>query len=309
MLFNQNNNGCKKKEKIKRRTKKRTIKNEILEDLKQKYPLELTKNQCLRILFEKGISCTVGTFYNAVSELKKKNLIVSERRFETYYSWNNSKSENNPKGVESHILSEDGFVKNVLELAKANGFESVCRVHDIHLVTNFWKPENFSARLKKTNVVWRHEHRYSWKSNSRAKSWVIKLLICNYYRVTFQFYECGRLTCIIKCFKKAIPPNLSGLRSIERIITEACLIVFDESKFWSFPQPDKWIVSQWHYGRDSEAFFDSRFGATFKTFFRGLARIYVREADGRLRLEEIQDPRKALGVLKEEAKDKDFPNS
>lgn len=300
-----NSHGCGKKYSHQKKTgKKFGIKSEILELLKHRFPDQLNKKEILDFLFKKGKKYKVGTFYNAVSELKKQNLIVPTRSFGTHYQWNKFKNEYNPKGAESNILSEEGFVNAVLELAKANGFESVCRVHDIHLVTDFWNVEEFLTRLKKSNVVWRHERCYSWKRNKRAKSWVIKLFVGHYYRVTFQFYECGRLVCTIKCIKKAIPSNLSGLRNLERIITEACLVVFDESKFWSFPQPDKWIVSLWHYGRDSKCFFNCKFDVTFETFFRGLARMYVREADGRLRLEEIQNPRISLGLLKDEAEDR-----
>lgn len=280
--------------------KKSDIESEILGLLKSNYPQQLSKNEILEFLSKKERKYKDGTFYNAVSMLKKRNLVISDRSFGTNYKWNKSKNENNPYGVEPTILNETGFVNSVLELSKANGFENISRVHDIHLVTDFWNAEEFLTRLERSNFVWRHERCYLWKRNIRAKSWILKLLVGHYHRVTFQFYERGRLTCTIKCMKKAIPANLDGLRYLGNVILEACLVVFDERKFWSFPKPDDWIVTLWHYGKDSKCFFGSKFDVTFKTFFGGLARIYVRKTDGRLRIEEIQDPRKSLSVLKEE---------
>ncbi len=199
------------------------------------------------------------------------------------------------------IASGQGFVTTVLELAKANGFEEICRVHDIHLATSFWYAEAFAERVKCRPEVWYKEKCFSWKPNKKAQSWNIQLFVGYHYRVSFQAFRCGTLTAVIKCADTPFPAKLDGLRTIEEVLNEACLIVFGQRQSWPFPPLDKWVVTFWHYGKDSKQTFDCCFNVVFRDWFEGLARIYVREEDGRLRIEEFQNPRKTLGLLKSEA--------
>lgn len=282
--------------------KKSDIKNEILDVLKNFWPKELTKKEIIKALLDKGVDCADGTFYNVISVLGRQNRIIIKRSSGAFYKYNQLKNEKYPIGVApSKVLTENGFVNNVLELIKANGFEEICRIHDIHLKTDFWEVDAFQDLRQRSCEVWRHQSCYCWQPNKKSKSWKVNLFVGYYHRVTFQVYSCGVLTCSVKCIRTPFPANLEGLRTLQRIISEACLIIFDDRKFWSFPPVDNWVVSFWHYGRDSKTKFKVKFEVTFKSFFGGLARLYVRKKDGRLRLEEFQSPCEPLGLLLHEA--------
>lgn len=278
--------------------KNNEIKNEILEALKNSWPEDCTKNDIIASLSDKGVKCADGTFYNIISKLLKQNRVISTRSSSANYKYNKSKNENHPIGdVRSTIVTERGFVNRVMELICANGFEEICKIHDIHLKTDFWDIEEFEFLRQRSCERWHHERCYVWRKNDQSKSWIIYLRVGDSYKVTFQVYSKGVLACSINCTRTPFPENLEGLRALQNVINEACLIIFDDRKFWTFSNVDDWIVTSWHRGRDSKQRFADRFEVTFRSFFGGLARIYVRKEDGRLRVEESQSPRMVLGLL------------
>jgi Fe2+ or Zn2+ uptake regulation protein len=280
---------------------------EIVECLRSHAPEELTGKIILQTLFEKGIKCKPGTFYNYISDLQKQGKVVSRRSSLAYYRYVVEENEIHGMGDRNQsVISDQGFVNTVLELARANGFEAICRVHDVHLATSFWYAEAFAERVSSHPEVWYKENCFRWKPNKKAQSWNIQLFVGYHYRVSFQVFECGTLTAIIKCAGKPFPAKLEGLRNLEDVLNEACLIVFGQRRSWPFPPLDKWVITFWHYGRDSKRTFDCCFNVVFRDWFENLARIYIREEDGRLRIEEFQNPRKTLGLLKSEtAKNQD----
>jgi hypothetical protein len=200
--------------------------------------------------------------------------------------------------VGGNVVSEDGFVATVLQLARGGGFEDVCHIHDVEIVSVFWDVGCFERRVCFEPKVWVNELCFRWRRNDVAKCWSIRLSVGFDYRVTFQVFDVGTLTCMVKCVKKPIPDRLDGLHALDRAVREACFIVFGKSKrLWSFPDVDKWIVVFWHRGRDSKTSYDCRFNVLYRNWLNGFTRIYVREQDGRLRVEEFQNPNAALGVL------------
>ncbi len=297
----KNNKGPKKAKincRVNQRGKKNDIKNEILDSLHNRWPEERSKKEIMTSLSDKEVRCADGTFYNVISELIRENRVISNRSSGAKYKYNKSKNENYPTGdINSTILTETGFVNTIMELIRANSFEDVCRIHDIHLKTDFWNIEAFQDLRKRSCKVWHHERCYPWKKNKKSKSWKNCLYVGNSHKVTFQIYSTGVLTCSIKCTRTPFLANFAGLRALHNVINEACLIIFDDHKFWTFPIVDNWIVTLWHYGRDTKLRFTCRFEVTFRNFFGGFARIYVRKEDGRLRVEESQSPCETLGLL------------
>lgn len=59
------------------------------------------------------------------------------------------------------------------------------------------------------------------------------------YRVSFQVLEGGTLSVVIKCVGKPFPAKLEGLRKIEGVLSEACLVVFGERRLWPFAPLDE----------------------------------------------------------------------
>jgi hypothetical protein len=286
---------------------KNEIQDEILSCLKGKpahaHYVEWSRKDIQETLSKKEIHCSNGTFYNIMSKLMGENLVFSRRSTCAFYRINQAieaKNEIHPMGVleSGHIVGRDGFVSSVLELARANGFDAVSRVHDVHLHSYLWDVSGFLWARKHKGLVWFGEDCFKWRRNRQAKSWVLKLF-ADGYKVTFQVFESGVLSAVVKCAKNPIPVALSGLSQLRGVLEKAALIVFGREK--CFPDFDKWTVSFWHYGKDSKRVFDCQFNVLFQDFFGGLQRIYVREEDGRLRVEDFQNPKVTLGVLQSEA--------
>jgi hypothetical protein len=284
------------------------LESELIEALSSDPSSELTKQTVLEHLRKKGVRHAVGTINNALSRLKGVNLVLSRRSFRCAYYRINPEVYGNREvthmvgrsgGVtRNQVVSEEGFVSTVLELARCGGFESVCRVHDVHLVSSFWFVGDFVRRVVCEPRVWVSEACFRWVRNERAKCWTIHLFVEFDYRLTFQVFDVGRITCMVKCLKKAIPERLEGLRKLEHVIREGLFLVFGKNKrLWSFPELDHWTVTFWHRGKDSKTKYDCRFNVLWRNWVGGLSRIYVREEDQRLRVENFENPNRALGLL------------
>lgn len=273
---------------------------EIVEVLSSDKTKEFSKQELLEHLRRKGVKHAVGTINNALSELVGDNRVLRRRSFRcAWYRINLEAYERREvtRMVGGNVVSEDGFVATVLELARAGSFEDVCHIHDVEMDSAFWDAGSFDRRVSFEPTVWVNEMCFRWRRNKWAKCWSIRLSVDFDYRVVFQVFDCGTLTCKVKCCKRPIPDRLDGLRALDRVVREACFLVFGKSYRLSFPDVDKWVVVFWHRGRDTKTSYDCRFNVLYRDFFNGFSRIYVREQDGRLRLEEFQNPNKTLGLL------------
>ena len=69
----------------------------------------------------------------------------------------------------------------------------------------------------------------------------------------------------------------------------------------NIPHVVDWIITQWHYGKDSlKEISGASLNVTFETWSKTLGRIYVKSELKRIRVEEIQSPRKPIQELFEE---------
>lgn len=281
------------------------LKSVVLQYFFSKQDMEVDIKQVIGDINRKQRKYAEGSIRNCLYKLKKQNLLLNRRAFQSsYYRLNmleirKSGLTTGSCGVScDSIVSRDGFVSSILQLARSNGFENLCRVHSVFLVSNFWFIPVFHKRVEHTPVVWLGINKFCWKRVPSFACYRIHVFVAR-YGVTFSVFDSEKMTTRIK---GTFPDRLSGLRKMESVIHEALLLVFGKNRgFWTFPSLDSWIVQSWHYGRDSKKRFACKFEVLFKDYFNGLAHIYVRQEDGRLRVENFQNPKKALGVLKTNA--------
>jgi len=290
-----------KKVSIQKKRVKSSLKSDVIGVLYLSPLEEFSIDELIERLHRKGLKYARGSLKNALCMLKKRNLVTSRRSFRTsYYKINKREYDKSDVTVWScdksydTVVSEGGFVNSILELARANGFESVCNIHDVFLVSHFWFVDAFHKRVHNMPSVWVGESEFQWKRNGSLEYYWIRLFLGK-YDVTLRVFDVGKIDCKVK---GSFPDRLNGLRTLDRVINDALLVVFGKNRhYWTFPSVDNWIVRFWHMGIDSKKKFMCKFEVLFKDYFNGLAHIYVRKQDGRLRVENFQNPNKTLGLL------------
>jgi len=277
------------------------LKSVVLQYFFSKQDIEVDIKQVIWDINRKQRQYAEGSIRNCLYKLKKQNLLLNRRGFQSsYYCLNMLEIKKSGVTIGSYgvsqdrLVGEDGFVNNVLELARANGFESICNVHDVFLVSSFWFVNVFHKRVLNMPSVWVGVNEFRWKRVPSFACHRIRVFLGK-YTVTLSVFDSGTMTCRVKgCFQD----RLTGLRALERVIHEALMLVFGKNhSFWSFPSLDSWIVQSWHFGRDSKQRFACKFEVLFKDYFNGLCHVYVREQNGKLRIENFQSPKKTLGLL------------
>lgn len=220
-------------------------------------------------LEENGKKLTSGSLYNIISNLKSIGFLESRRSSFAEYHLRELKSEVHPAGGSSRVRR---WRLDFFDYLEALCWEDVCRVHDIRL----WTPV---ARCDFTGDGW------SWRDSQRKFS---KHALVGKFRFTFEVYVKARtLVVSVGCANSPIAVGVEGLTRFYSVVcrVRACFL-----NSVSVPDVCDWIVTQWHYGRDSK---DSQSGKdfelTFHDWFKNLCRVYVRH-DGHVRLERVENP-------------------
>lgn len=132
-----------------------------------------------------------------------------------------------------------------------------------------------------------------WLWSARSHSWRRKFDDLE-FPLTVQVYDTGRVQVVVKCSLKPIPFDFGGLTRLAAVLGE-----LKGRLGWSnVPNVVDWTVTSWHYGKDSlNEVSGASLNVTFETWSRTLARIYTKSELKKIRVEEVQSPRRTVQDL------------
>lgn len=145
----------------------------------------------------------------------------------------------------------------------------------------------------------------SWSYEKVSHSWVKKAKgTC--FDFTVICYDSGKVQVAIACTLHPVELSVDGLIELTSFVGEVKGNLGSD-----VPSIDDWVVTQWHYGRDSiKEVSGFSFNVTFNTWSGCLARIYAKHELNKVRMEVIQSPKRKLADLLEEKllneKEEDF---
>lgn len=114
------------------------------------------------------------------------------------------------------------------------------------------------------------------------------------FPLTVQVYDTGRVQVIVKCSLKPIPFDFRGLTRLATVLGE----LKGRLGWRNVPNVVDWTVTSWHYGKDSlNEVSGASLNVTFETWSRTLGRIYCKSELKKIRVEEIQSPRRTVKDL------------
>jgi hypothetical protein len=120
--------------------------------------------------------------------------------------------------------------------------------------------------------------------------------------LTVQVYDSGHVQVTVKCSLKPIPFNFVGLTRLTAVLGE----LKGRLGWCNAPNVVDWMVTGWHYGKDSENEVSGvSLNVTFETWSKTLARIYTKLELKKVRVEEIQSPRRTVQDLFETVMNRD----
>jgi len=224
---------------------------------------------------------------NVLRRMEKEHKIVFHyRSINTYYilpEWKqrfpHSSIKTNPMGERTQHQSCNTL--NFDSLIESLDWGELC-VHDIRLEST---ARDF--RFVEINKDWdfnKHTHCYQLHVS------------CDGYGFTIMCYDTGKIQIAISCTLQPIECTMAGLVKLTALAGQARGYLGE-----SIPAVEEWIVTQWHYGRDSvKEVSGYSFNVTFNTWSDNLARFYAKHELGKIRMEVIQSPKKKLADLLEE---------
>jgi hypothetical protein len=116
-------------------------------------------------------------------------------------------------------------------------------------------------------------------------------------------HRTGTVTCYLKCSVFPVELTPEGLADLSAFLgkiqtrLEDALCLTSEVEAKPVPDVSKWIVTQWHCGKDGKREISGKsFNITYKTWSGALVRIYLKRYGKKFRprKEIIEQPRKAL---------------
>lgn len=140
-----------------------------------------------------------------------------------------------------------------------------------------------------------------WRWSPRSHSWRRKFSDLE-FPLTVMVYDSGRVQVVVRCSLKPIPFSFEGLTRLTAVLGE-----LKGRLGWSdVPNVVDWIVTSWHYGRDSrKEVSGASLNVTFETWSKTLARIYYKSELSRFRAEEICSPKRSVQDLFERIMSRD----
>ena len=140
-----------------------------------------------------------------------------------------------------------------------------------------------------------------WRRSGKAHCWLQRFDL--EFPLTVMMYDSGRVQIVVKCSLNPIPFSFEGLTRLTAILGE-----LKGQLGWSDP-PNvvDWIVTSWHYGKDSrKEVSGASLNVTFETWSKTLARIYTKSELRKVRIEEIQSPKRTVQDLFEETMNREM---
>lgn len=229
-----------------------------------------------------------GTLRNTISKLRKDKKILklvkeNPSRF-ILEEWKNRpeykrwiESDSDPMGGGRRLVFDFcGFVESL-------DWSEVLYVHDVRV--------EFSAY-----PLPRLGSSFGWRWQPKSHSWIRRFDDFE-FPLLVQVFDSGRVQVVVRCSLKPIPFGFEGLMRLSSVLGE----VKGRLGWGNVPNVANWIVTSWHYGKDSlSEVSGSSFNVTFKTWSGALARIYLKSELKKVRAEEIQSPRRTIQDIFEE---------
>lgn len=233
-----------------------------------------------------------GTFRNKVSNLIKKGKIeVYFHDYLTFYTIKGikfSRRMTSNHTVVNHHSNPFYRMLQELPLDKQS-------IHDIHLkfkVPLIWK-------LLSTNP--------NFTINERSKDILIPYWRKNNAIIRIAIHKTDSVSVVVGCSLDPIPLDINGIvfffnllvRVEEKLqfILDSSTLVNHNSECTSIPEYKSWIVTMWHFGRDSLTEYSGKlFSVTVEEAQENLTRAYVKQINGKkkIRLECHESPQKPI---------------
>jgi len=238
---------------------------------------------------------TYGTIRNNICRLKAGRTILkfpkeNSARFiladwmdrPEYKRW--FQNDKTPMGVRGKVFRRGSvLVVNFASFVESLDWGELAYVHDVRVEFDAVHLDGVSSSA-------------GWRWSPKCHSWRRKFDHLE-FPLTVQVYDTGRVQVAVRCSLKPIPFDFEGLMRLATVLGE-----LKGRLGWSnVPNVVDWMVTSWHYGKDSlKEVSGTSLNATFETWSRTLARIYTKSELKKIRVEEIQSPRRTVQDLFEE---------
>ena len=129
-----------------------------------------------------------------------------------------------------------------------------------------------------------------WSFSKNSRSYSRRFVLS--YPVSVQCFDTGTVMVSIKCSSRPFSLDLDGLIALTHLLGE----VRETLHAPCVPDPDSWLVVQWHLNRDSQKISGggSDVYLTFKEFFEDSAQFYYKHNLEKYRAEVSQSPKRSL---------------
>jgi len=236
---------------------------------------------------------TYGTLRNTISKLVKEEKILKfpkecTARF-ILASWKDRpeykrwfRNDKTPTGGRVKVFRDDlgaRLVVDFVSFVESLDWGELAYVHDVRVEFDAVRIDGVSSSA-------------GWLWSPRSHSWRRRFDL--EFPLTVQVYDSGRVQVAVRCSLKPIPFDFEGLTRLAAVLGELKGLLG-----WSnVPNVVDWTVTSWHYGKDSlNEVSGSSLNATFATWSRTLGRIYCKSELKKIRVEEIQSPRRTIQAL------------
>lgn len=173
-------------------------------------------------------------------------------------------------------------------------WEELCRVHDLHLTFD----ASGLYQLLLTNA-----------GSSAVKSGSCDIVLKNILSTKNRFFsialhQTGKVSVYVRCSNYPLDVSPAGLIELTSALTTLRLTLLSSAiasnstyQDTNIPTIDSWVVSRWHYGRDTkQEVCGLSLNVTFVTWWGALLRVYTHHQGktARVRIETLEEPRKSL---------------
>jgi hypothetical protein len=238
-----------------------------------------------------------GTIRNAFSRLAKSKLIeLYCRSCDAYYILYKEGRKRTRKAVTlDHMVGKYSIrqlkIDDYVKFLDSLGWEEIWKVHDVVLC--FEIEDLYEHLLNERNLP------------IIESSKDIRFLTLNWQktrRLKVFLHRTGTVTCYLKCSVYPIELTPEGLADLSAILgkihtrLEDALIAASKDKPKPVTDVSKWVVTQWHCGKDGKKEISGKtFNITYKTWSGALVRIYLKRHGKKFRprkefIEQLRKP-------------------
>jgi hypothetical protein len=225
---------------------------------------------------------TYGTLRNNVSKLRRTGKVLklpkeNPARF-ILKEW--ASRPEYSRWVECDKVPMRGERKDFAGLVESLDWGELAYVHDVKVEFDVVRVSGVSSDC-------------GWRWYPKSHSWVRSFDDLE-FPLTVQVYDTRRVQVSVQCSLKPIPFSFGGLTRLTSVLGE----LKGKLAWKGLPNVADWIVTSWHYGKDCrQEVSGASLSVTFETWSRTLARIYAKSELKKIRVEEIQSPRRTIQEL------------